>query len=392
MPRMVGRAAEVFRDVRASQVEMTELLHWRSNYVVLAAHCVLLSCLLSSCTKSSPKVPAKASPGNPTQSQATTSGVPPALEPTGARRPASAGNQTEVLMHNVILNERPGLQLRVRWLRGQMHPTHSGTIPSFDDPKSFVLDIQDGVVATRLSQIGALLNSGVLKDSPLQHVSLAAQGAQLKVNGTLHKGVPLPIEMISDIGTSSDGRIRMHIAKLRVLKLPVKGLMQSFHVSAGDLMGAKGASNVQVEGDDIYLNPEQLLPAPAIQGKLTKVHIGKDTGDLVCVFGEARPEVVRVKEWRNFIRLRGGTVNFGKLTMNETDLFLIDASDDAWFSFDLTRYEEQLVNGRIQMTPEAGLHIFMPDIEKIPSTAANRRINVEWMKNRNIPPPAGVAE
>ncbi len=370
---------------------MTEVLHCRPIYGVLAAHCVLLSCLLSSCTKPEPKASAKASPGNATQSQTTRSAAP-APEPASLRPAAPAGDQTEVLMHNVILNERPGFQLRVRWLRGQLHPTHPDIIPSFDDPKSFVLDIQNGVVATKLSEISGVLNGGVLKGSPLEHVSLAAQGTQLKLNGTLHKGVPLPIEMISDVGTTSDGRIRLHIAKLRVLKLPVKGLMKSFHLSAGDMIGAQGTTSVQVSGDDIYLNPEQLLPAPAIHGKLTNVHVGKDTGELVCVFGEAHPEVARTKEWRNFIRLRGGTVNFGKLTMTQADLFLIDASDDDWFSFDLTRYEEQLVNSRIQMTPQAGLHIFMPDIEKIPSTAANHRIDVEWMKNRNLPPPPGIAE
>ena len=150
-------------------------------------------------------------------------------------------------------------------------------------------------------------------------------------------------------------------------------------MNVGDLVGAKGAANVQVSGDYIYLDAERILPAPAIQGKLTDVHIGSKTGDLVAVFGNARPEAIKVKEWRNFIRLRGGTVNLGKLTMVQTDIFLIDASDDDWFSFDLTRYQEQLVNGRIQMTPQAGLRIFMPDIEKVSPTAANRRINVEWM-------------
>jgi hypothetical protein len=174
-----------------------------------------------------------------------------------------------------------------------------------------------------------------------------------------------------------------------VLKLPVKGLLQSFNVKVGDLVGAKKAEGIQVINDDIYINPERMLPAPAIHGKLTDAHIGS-TGDLVSVFGEARPEVVHVSQWRNFIRLLGGTVNFGKLTMSNADLLLIDASDDDWFNFDLTRYQEQLVNGRIQMTPEAGLRIFMPDIDKIPRNALNSRINVEWMKNRNVPPPAEV--
>jgi len=295
-------------------------------------------------------------------------------------------------MHNVMLSERPGFTLRVRWLRGTMRPTHAGVIPSFDEPNSFVVDVEAGVVATSLEEIAGLLNGGLLQGAPLEKVSLAAEGKQLKLNGTLRKGVSLPVEMLSNVDASSDGRIRLHVVKLRVLKLPVKGLLQSFRVNLEDLVSPKGATGIQVSGDDIYLNPQQVLPAPAIRGNLTDAHIGSKTGDLITVFGEARPEVTRSREWRNFIWLRGGTMNFGKLTMNHTDLALIDTSDDEWFGFDLMRYQEQLVNGHIQMTPEAGLRVYMPDIDKIPRTAQNRAINPEWMKNRNLPPPASLAQ
>jgi hypothetical protein len=347
--------------------------------------------MLSACSKPQQQNAATTSPPDSTIST-TDAAKPLAPAQPVSQVPAPAGPETKVLMHNVILNERPGLQLRVRWLRGQMHPTTPGGIPSFDEPNSFVLNIQAGVIATSLSDITGILNGSLLKGSPLEKVSLAADGQQLQLKGTLHKVVPLPIEMVSDVSASPDGQVRLHMVKLRVLKLPVKGLVQAFHVNVSDLIGAQGAANVRVSGDDIYLDPEQILPAPAIRGKLTDVHIGSKTGDLVTIFGDARTEANEVKQWRNFIRLLGGTVNLGKLTMSQADIFLIDASADQWFSFDLTRYQEQLVNGRIQMTPQAGLRIFMPDIEKVPRTEANRRINVEWMKNRNIPPPPGVAQ
>jgi hypothetical protein len=42
------------------------------------------------------------------------------------------------------------------------------------------------------------------------------------------------------------------------------------------------------------------------------------------------------------------------------------------------------------MTPQAGLRVVMPDVHKIPPSAANRAISLEWRKTRNIPPPASV--
>lgn len=314
-----------------------------------------------------------------------------AESPTDLSSPSQgppASGRTNMLMHNVILTEKPGFALRVRWLRGTMHPTQPGIVPSFDEPNSFVVDVEAGVVATTLDEISGLLNGGMLAGSPLEKVSLSAQGQQLKLNGTLHKGFPLPIEMVSDVSASPDGRIQLHAVKLRVLKLPVKSLLQSFHVKVSDLVNPKGAKGLQIVGNDIYLNIEQVLPPPAIRGKLTDAHIGSKSGDLITVFGNARPEVAKSREWKNFISLRGGAVNFGKLTMVHADLVLIDASDDEWFDFDLAHYQEQLVNGRIQMTPQAGLRVYMPDINKIPHTAENRSISPEWRKSRNLPPPA----
>jgi hypothetical protein len=291
-------------------------------------------------------------------------------------------------MHNVILNEGPGFRLRVRWLRAWMHPTRPGAVASFDEPSSFTLDIEAGAVGMSLSDLTSALNSGVLKGSPLEHVSLTPYGRQLKLNGTLHKGVSLPFEMISDVGAAPDGRVRVHIAKLRVLKIPVKGILGAFRLKAGDLVDPKGAKGVQVDGDDIYFDPEQILPEPRKRGKLTDVHIAK-TGDIVEIYGSARPEVIQVKEWRNFIRLEGGTLEFGKLTMRHVDIVMIDISKDAWFNFDIDHYQAQMVSGYTRMTPQAGLQIFMPGLDKVPPRA-NKDISVQWMKNRNLPPPPDV--
>jgi len=72
------------------------------------------------------------------------------------------------------------------------------------------------------------------------------------------------------------------------------------------------------------------------------------------------------------------------------DFSMANLSDDAWFDLDLAHYQEQLVNGYTRMTPEAGLQIFMPDLDTIPKTKQNQNISMEWLKNRNVAPPADV--
>jgi len=347
--------------------------------------CLLLTLVLLSCQAQPQAQPVALAQGrNPRLIKRPEAASSPAASTMVSARPTA----TWVEMHNVLLNEGPTLKLRVRWLRGVMHPTRPDIIPSFDDPDSFWLDIEAGVVGTSIADLAAALNAGLLDGAPLQHVSLAPYGKQIKVSGTLHKGIALPLEMIGDLGAAPDGRIRMHIAKLRVLKIPVKGVLDTFHLKAGDLVNPKGAKGVEVAGDDLYFDPEKILPAPRKRGKLTDVRIAR--GNIVEVYGSARPEVMKAKEWRNFIRLRGGTLEFGKLTMQDVDLVMIDISSDAWFKFDLAHYQEQLVNGYTRMTPQAGLQIFMPDIDTIPRNETNQRISLEWAKNRKISPPASV--
>jgi hypothetical protein len=121
---------------------------------------------------------------------------------------------------------------------------------------------------------------------------------------------------------------------------------------------------------------------------LTGVRI--DNPDLEEIYGNAQGDVTRVEQWRNFLRLRDGTIDFGKLTMHHVDLIMIDTSNDAWFDLDLTHYQEQLVYGYTRMTPQAGLQIFMPDLDEIPHKKAGHDVSIEWLKNRNTAPPPDV--
>lgn len=301
--------------------------------------------------------------------------------------PASLAGPTEVYAHNLMLRKGPNFRVYVRWLRGEMVRTHKDVNPSFDDPDSFVLDIKAGVLRANMGDISNFLNSS-LEKSPLTDIKLSGDGNQVKLSGTLHKVVPLPIELTGTISTVSNNRIQLHVTKLNVLKIPLKGLLGGLHIDVSDLFHPQNMPGVQVSGNDIFFDTQTLLPPPQMRGQLTSVRIVNP--DLEEVYGSARDEVTRVEQWRNFLRLREGTIDFGKLTMRHVDLIMIDVSGDAWFDLDLTHYQEQLVNGYTRMTPTAGLQIFMPDLSTIPRNKSNQNIGIQWMKNRNLPPPPDV--
>jgi hypothetical protein len=292
-----------------------------------------------------------------------------------------------VYAHNLMLRRGPDFRIYVRWLRGKMVRTRLDVNPTFDDPESFLLEIKTGVIRANIGDIGNFLNAGGVADSPLRNISLLADGDQIKLKGTLHKLISLPVELLGTVAATPDNRIQLHVTKLSVLKIPLKGLLGGLHISISDLV-KPNIPGVEVSDNDISFDTVKLLPPPHIHGQLTKVHVV--TPDIEEVYGNAEDTVTRVEQWRNFLRLNDGTIDFGKLTMHHVDLIMVDLSDDAWFDLDLNNYQNQLVKGYTRMTPEAGLQIFMPDLENLPKNEGGQNISLEWLKHRNLPPPPDI--
>jgi hypothetical protein len=304
--------------------------------------------------------------------------------------PATGGaDPTRIYAHNLMLRKGPDFRIYIRWLNGELGRTKKSVDPSFDDPESFVLEVQTGIIHANIGDISHYLNAGNVSGSPLQNISLTGNGNQISVHGTIHKlHIPLPIGLDGTISASPDGRIHLHVDRLSVLKLPVKGLLGDFHVSIADLMGKTSVAGVEVSQNDLYFDTQKLLPAPHIQGKLTSVRVVNP--DIEVMYGDAQNDATRTEEWHNFLALKGGTLDFGNLTMHPVDLIMIDASKNTWFDLDLVNYQAQLVNGYTRMTPKAGLQIFMPDLSQLPPQSATQSVTAQWIKNRNLPPPPDV--
>jgi hypothetical protein len=296
-------------------------------------------------------------------------------------------NPTLVDAHNLMLRKGPNFRIYIRWIRGQMVRTRRQVNPSFDDPDSFVLQIQKGVIHANIGDISNYLNASAPPNAPLKNISIQPDGDQLKLHGTVHKILPLPIELVGKLSPTPDDRIQFQVTKLNVLKIPLKGLLGGFHVELSDLIHASNIPGVQIAGNAIIFDTQKLLPPPHIHGQLTSVLVS--TPDIELIYGNARNDETLAK-WHNFLQLSGGTLDFGKLTMHHVDLTMIDASQDPWFDLDLVNYQAQLVNGYTHMTAKAGLEIFMPDLDEQAPKKASESITLEWLKNRNRSLPPGI--
>lgn len=307
-----------------------------------------------------------------------------AVSPT----PGSVSDLTQVYAHNIMLRRGPDFRVYIAWITGKMLRTKQNVNPSFDDPDSFILRIDKGVIRANIGDIGKYLNDTVGEQSPLTNVEVLPEGEKLKVHGTLKKGVSLPVELIGSMAPTPEGLVRLHVERISVLKVPVKGLLGTFDLKLSDLVHAN-VPGLQVKGNDILFDTEKLLPPPHIQGELTTVQV--KVPDIEVIYGNAPNDPAQLAQWHNFVRFRGGAVDFGKLTMRDADLTMIDAVNEPWFDLDLVNYQNQLVNGNTRMTADAGLEIYMPSL-KTGMKQPGKSVTLEWLSNRNTSLPPDVAK
>ena len=78
-----------------------------------------------------------------------------------------------------------------------------------------------------------------------------------------------------------------------------------------------------------------------------------------------RPRSLPLTSAKNYLYFYGGSIRFGKLTMTDADMQLIDASPATPFDFFPEKYEAQLVAGYSRNTPRKGLQVFMPDYAQV---------------------------
>jgi hypothetical protein len=159
--------------------------------------------------------------------------------------------------------------------------------------------------------------------------------------------------------------IRVHPSKIEAVGIPVKGLMEAFGLELEKLVKLKGHAAVKIDGDDFLLDPERLLPPPQIKGRVKAVRLEKDK--LVQVFDSGQPaEALQPPiTGANYLFFRGSRLRFGKLTMSDADLQIVDADLKDPFDFFQEKYNDQLVAGYSKNTPDGGLIVFMPDYEEV---------------------------
>lgn len=293
--------------------------------------------------------------------------------PTADSRASRVDRDTSLWMEmrNVDLRINPRSVMRIRWLRGEVLPTRPATTAWLDEPTSFRVRATSGQVALDGEAITALLNDVAFNypGAPIKHLRVRIENGSVLQTGTLHKGVDIPFQMWSVPVLQPDGLLRLHPDRLTIFGVNGLTLMHAMGMHLTKFMDLSKARGASVKGDDILLDPLQIIPPPLVEGKLTAVRI--EGALLIQEFARAPDDTIfgtRVKpdgSAHNFIYFRGGSLRFGRLTMTDTDLLIRDLSEADPFDVYFAEYNRQLVAGHTNNLENLGLQACMVDFGKL---------------------------
>jgi hypothetical protein len=272
----------------------------------------------------------------------------------------------EVDMRNVDLHITRQIELQVRHLRGRFVPLGARPAPYLDDPSSYTVTVDTGEVAVDLPSLNAIVSRALERArSNVRRVEISVDDkGQLRQKGVVKKGINVPFDMRASVGVTPEGLLRIHTESVKGFGIPVNPLLKLLHVQTDDLIRVDPGHGISAEDNDLLLDISKLLPPPGFQGRLTSVRV--DSGALIQVFGSGEPRPLSPPATsKNHIFWRGGQLSFGKLTMTDTDLELVDDDPGDPFDFSVDRWNEQLVAGYSKTTADRGLRAHMPDLNDL---------------------------
>ncbi|HET7550503.1 MAG TPA: hypothetical protein VFK04_04385 [Gemmatimonadaceae bacterium] len=304
-----------------------------------------------------------------------TAAPPPVLQ-------ASGGGDTRAEFRNVEFHMTSDVVLDIHYLDGAMRSVVTGQPVVFDDKSSFLIQIDTARVGLTPVNLSNLMNHHVFAydGAPLRKLRFKVKDGQLVQSGVLHKVVDIPFEITAALSVTDEGRIRIHPTAMRIFGVDGEGLMKALGIQLQGLLDLRRARGVTVQGNDLLLDPEKLLPPPAIAGRVVAASV--ENGEVVQIFGRdtadhesgdgAPAEIASLDSSAvNFMRFMGGTLRFGKLFMVHADMQIIDSDQHDPFDFSIEDYNRQLVAGYSRNTLDGALKVYMPDLDDTGKTLSN---------------------
>jgi hypothetical protein len=159
--------------------------------------------------------------------------------------------------------------------------------------------------------------------------------------------------------------IRIHITDVTAAGVIKKGLLDAFGIKLGSVAHTHNGQGLVVDGDDVFLPLALLSSPPRFRGELTALRVEGDRLFEVSGSPADGPLPPPPQPTQSYLYFRGGVMQFGKLTMRDVDLQLVNLTPGKSFDFSLQRYDEELQAGYSKSLPNKGLLTYVQDYSQL---------------------------
>jgi hypothetical protein len=228
---------------------------------------------------------------------------------------------------------------------------------NFKDTKSFAMNIKDGTLDIDGREMSAVVKNvamketDLLKDISINFIPGNRVGVDLKVKKLLNFNIKIEGNVTVN---PVNNMVRVTPDKISLNKIPLMGLIKFLHLQVGEIVKiGKPTGSFFTSGDSIYFSPTKLVDNPSIDGNITGVKTG--IGSISIMIGKDGTvpyKPVPMYGSDNYLRLRGGDVDFNGFNLKEADVTLLDQTPNDPFDMDNDPSKKVITAGQVSI-PEA---------------------------------------
>lgn len=282
--------------------------------------------------------------------------LPAGLLSVALPQPNREAGATRIWMRNVVMfpyDEAPATVVR---LSGTAVPTRVRRLIDMDDVTSYAIRVRYAEMRMSPATMEALMNRYILPsaDTAIKRVSIRFGTGTIEMRGTMHKlGAPIGFTATAVASPTPQGEMRITVVKMKAAGFIPKSVMDALGLKMSKVAQPDNRRVFRIVGDTMIIPVSSMFPPPKFFGPLRSVRV-TPTG-MYSVVGSGSFDPPGGLSAEPYIHMRGGRVNFARLTMSPTNLTMVPKVRSSTLGFSPRNYYRQLAGGYTISRPDYGL-------------------------------------
>jgi hypothetical protein len=287
---------------------------------------------------------------------------------TATERDSGADN-VSMHLHNVNFDVVENIGFYIEDLKVTLEPKVSGNPVIFDDVESFTINVHSGTVVLSPQVLTDLFNKHILDYSPrpLDDLTVTTKGNYLEVEAGLKlwswfPGIYLPANLGGDIVLSSDNKLVYEIDDVRVLGIPLYGLLSAIFIDL-DLLLSIDREGAQLVDSVLVLDHTAVFPPPTLSGNLASASLDSDGLRLVFADNAAAEFAKPPVDSDSFIWAQSGDPRLFDIVVVNGTVQVISEDASKPLRFNLYEYRKQVAAGTLKMSKNGDIIATIPSAD-----------------------------